>query len=112
MRQSEKAAYLRLFGMARWEYLNSTRTPRKVWETLTEGSPVPRTGKRNRRKYKNGAGVSANSRILSHHYADEGEKGQAHRREIRRRERILWRLEWEDEQHSEIMEMCAYDSWE
>jgi len=66
-----------------------------------KGIPVPGTANRNRRKYKNGAGVSANSRVLSHHYADEGEKGQAHRREIKRKERALWLSEWQDEERDE-----------
>lgn len=38
-------------------------------------------------------GVSASSRIVSHRYADEGEKGPSLRREIRRKERRFWTRE-------------------
>lgn len=115
MQKSVKAVYWEMFGMSRWEYLNSTRKPRDYWWNPTyaaPGMPVAGTGKYKRRKYKNGAGVSAHSRVLSHHYADEGDKGTTVRRAIRRRERRMWLSEWEDEQRSEIMELCAYDSWE
>ncbi len=91
---------------------NTWRTlRRKTFHALPEekGKPVPGTGvRRSRGKWThNGAGVSANSRILSHHYADEGETGKAHRREIRRKERALWLSEWEREQ---MEEESAYDT--
>ncbi|UFD98000.1 hypothetical protein PQC18_gp62 [Streptomyces phage Pablito] len=61
--------------------------------------PVPGTGRkspaarRTKAKSKNGAGVSAGSRVLPHRYADEGEKGGWIRRLIRRREARLWKKE-------------------
>lgn len=45
---------------------------------------------------KNG-GVIGNSRIVPHRYMDEGDKGPALRREIKRREERLWRKEAEEE---------------
>src|SRR5690242_14795116 len=58
----------------------------KLRHATVKGVPVAGIRSGGRRKYKNGAGVSANSRVLSHHYRDEGERGQAHRREIKRKE--------------------------
>ena len=74
----------------------------KMYRHATEeerGIPVPRAGYSRRHKYVNGSGVSANSRILPHRYADEGDKGTGHRREIRRKERVQWLQEWQQEQH-------------
>lgn len=64
-----------------------------------KGIPVPHTGYGRTYKHKNGSGVSANSRILSHRYADEGEKGALIRREVRRKERAQWLMDaaWEME---------------
>lgn len=70
----------------------------KLTHATEKGVPIPRLRGGKRRKYKNGAGVSANSRILPHRYADEGDKGQSHRREIRRKERVQWQREWRAEQ--------------
>lgn len=70
----------------------------KLVHATEKGVPVAGLRDGKRRKYKNGAGVSANSRILPHRYADEGEKGQGHRREIRRKERAQWLSEWQQEQ--------------
>lgn len=42
-------------------------------------------------------GVIANSRIIPHRYADEGDKGRLFRRMIRRREERLWLKEWKHE---------------
>lgn len=53
------------------------------------GSPVPHTG-RQRWHQRRSRGVSANSRIVSHRYADEGDKGKWFRRLVRRREERLW----------------------
>jgi hypothetical protein len=66
-------------------------------DDLPRGVPIPRTGKRRHHKYYNGSGVSANSRVLAHHYADEGDKGTALRREIRRKERVQWQRDWSQE---------------
>jgi hypothetical protein len=59
--------------------------------------PVPgvRRFRWHRRSGRN-SGVSANSRVASHRYMDEGDKGPAFRRLIRRRETRLWRAELED----------------
>lgn len=65
----------------------------RLTHATEKGVPVPRTGCYGRRKYVNGSGVSANSRVLSHRYRDEGEKGKILRREIKRKERALWRSE-------------------
>lgn len=61
-----------------------------------KGVPVPFTGGKSWRKPLNGAGVSANSRIVSR-YADEGEKGKDVRRTVRRMEERMWRMDWVDE---------------
>lgn len=83
---------------------------------LPIGVPIPRTGRKTKYTTADGsrrsAGVSGNSHILSHHYADELENGPAHRREIRRKERSAWLREWQDEIDSELSEMMAYESWE
>ncbi|BDM70587.1 hypothetical protein HEK616_40740 [Streptomyces nigrescens] len=47
---------------------------------------------------RSSAGVSANSHIIEHRYADEGEKGRLIRRLVRRREARLWKREWAEEQ--------------
>ena len=47
--------------------------------------------------YRRYGGVIGNSRIVSHRYQDEGDNGPAHRREIRRAERRLWRGEAKEE---------------
>lgn len=72
-----------------------------------KGAPVARLRKSGRRKYTNGSGVSANSRVLSHHYAGEGDKGAEHRREIRRKERALWEYDASQEYYAEE---DAYDA--
>lgn len=66
--------------------------------TRTKGVPIPGVSFQRRYKHVNGSGVSASSRVLSHHYADEGEKGKGIRRQIRRIERRMWRDEWLREQ--------------
>lgn len=113
-----KATYRYVSAMKLWDAFVEA-CPREItWQrpklvhATEKGVPVPGTYKRSRRKYVNGSGVSANSRILSHHYRDEGEKGQGHRREIRRKERVQWQREWEQEQQSELDELSSYDSWE
>jgi len=57
-------------------------------------TPVPFTGRSHihRRRSK---GVSANSRVLPHRYASEGDKGRRYRRLIRRVEKRFWRREAE-----------------
>lgn len=57
--------------------------------------PVPGAG-RSRWHRRRSRGVSANSRMVRHRYADEGDKGQWFRRFIRRREERMWRSEIED----------------
>lgn len=81
-----------------WRYVASLR-----YTTLPEykGIPVPDTGKRNRRKHKNGPGVSAHSRVLSRRFADEGKKGKHVRRSVRQRERELWVADWLAEQNGD-----------
>lgn len=77
----------------------------KLRHATEKGVPVAGLRDGARRKYVNGSGVSANSRILPHRYADEGDKGKGHRKEIRRKERVQWLSEWEQEQR----ETDAYD---
>lgn len=70
---------------------------------LPKGVPVP--GLRGRRRCRCGScstnragkpsGVSANERLLSHHYADEGDRGVLFRRQLRRLSNELWRREWD-----------------
>ncbi|MGW8630573.1 hypothetical protein [Streptomyces sp. NPDC055793] len=61
--------------------------------------PVPGTGRKSPAalRSKTGGtpqpGVSAGSRTVYHHYADEGEKGGWIRRLVRRREARLWKRE-------------------
>jgi hypothetical protein len=65
----------------------------------SRGIPIPGTGRRTCRcghcsqNSNSNCGVIANSRVLPHRYADEGEKGPLLRREIRRKERALWLAE-------------------
>lgn len=94
------AAYYRYVSeMKVWDAFVETMPPAHQYErpklvhATEKGIPVPGVHKYNRRKYKNGAGVSANSRVLSHHYRDEGETGRSHRREIKRKEEAVWRCE-------------------
>lgn len=56
-----------------------------------KGIPVPRTGKRRWHSGKNSGktGVIGNSHVVSHRYMDEGDKGPALRREIRRKEQVI-----------------------
>jgi hypothetical protein len=79
------------------------RIAKKRYHALPEdkGIPVPYTACRTRYKYVNGAGVSASSRVVSHRYADEGDKGKSLRREIKRVERAQWLSEWQEEQESQ-----------
>lgn len=83
---------------AYWEWMSNRR-----FHALPEdkGIPVPGTGKISYRKHRNGSGVSASSRVLSHYYADEGEKGRGIRKLVRNRERALWLTEWAQEQTEE-----------
>lgn len=76
-----------------------------------KGIPVPHTGYQRKFKYANGSGVSANSRILSHRYADEGEKGRNIRREVRRKERAQWLSEWQREQNEDAEYGYARDAY-
>ena len=106
------AHYQYISDMKKWEAfiaeLPATyvyKRPKLVHAT-EKGVPVPHLRDGKRRKYVNGAGVSANSRILPHRYADEGEKGSGHRREIRRKERAQWLSEWQQEERE------AYDAYD
>lgn len=56
------------------------------------GIPVKGTGRKHYRRTTQG-GVSASSHVVSHRYADEGEKGRLMRRLVRRREERLWKRE-------------------
>ena len=83
---------------ANWEVVK----PRMRHATAEErGEPVSGRGRRHHyhsRKDHAGRsnGVSSGSRILPHRYRDEGDKGKHHRREIRRRETLVWHAEvWE-----------------
>lgn len=84
-----------------WRVWRSLR--RKNFHALPEdkGIPVPHTGTRRYRKHVNGSGVSASSRVLSHYYADEGEKGRYVRKLVRSRERAMWLDEWQREQNED-----------
>jgi|SRR5882757_9134377 len=78
------------------------------------GVPVPRTGYSRVHKYANGSGVSANSRVLSHMYADEGEKGRYIRKLVRTRERALWLSEYQDEANAYegyAPDGCGVNDW-
>lgn len=57
-----------------------------------KGTPVPGTGKSrwHSRKDSGKAGVIGSSRVLPHRYMDEGDKGKAHNRRIKRVERAQW----------------------
>lgn len=93
---------------AYWEWMRNRR-----FHALPEdkGIPVPHTGYQRKFKYANGSGVSANSRILSHRYADEGEKGRNIRREVRRKERAQWLSEWQREQNEDAEYGYARDAY-
>ncbi|MEU5900436.1 hypothetical protein [Streptomyces venezuelae] len=56
-------------------------------------NPVPGTGRRKRRKYKNARTGTVGSKALPHRFGDEGEKGPIQRRLVRRAETRLWRRE-------------------
>lgn len=66
--------------------------------TRTKGVPIPGVSFQRRYKHTNGSGVSASSRVLSHYYVDEGDKGRWVRKVVRTRERQMWRDEWLREQ--------------
>lgn len=85
----------------------------KSWDdaAVTRGVPVPGTGVRRYRKSVNGAGVSANSRILPHRYADEGEKGREIRKMVRHRERALWLSEWQEEKSYDEYDAETVAQW-
>ncbi|MFI0742810.1 hypothetical protein ACH4PU_32715 [Streptomyces sp. NPDC021100] len=55
--------------------------------------PVPRTGKKKRRKSKNARTGTVGSKILPGRYSDEGDKGAWFRRLVRRCETRQWRSE-------------------
>lgn len=59
--------------------------------------PVAGTGRSRHHSKNNRAGkpngVIGSSRLLPHRYADEGDKGRAFRRTIRRLENVQWRQE-------------------
>lgn len=79
----------------------------------SKGIPIPGTGCRNCRCYfcaqnsSRNSGVMGNSKILSHRYAGEGERGPVFRREIRRKENVMWRNEALSEMQEELYEMMC-----
>jgi len=125
-RLSEFDGDISLYYKATYRYVSQT----KVWDAFVEslppaieykrpklvhatekGVPVPHLRSGGRRKHKNGAGVSANSRILPHRVADDGEKGKGHRREIKRKERVQWLSEWQEELDRDAMYPQPVDIW-
>lgn len=68
-----------------------SRVVAREYACSEKGIPVPGTGNYRWHSGKNSgkAGVIANSHVVSHRYADEGEKGPSLRREIKRKERIM-----------------------
>lgn len=60
------------------------------------GMPVPGTGSKKRRKVKN-ARTGAGSKVLTHRFGDEGDKGPWFRRLVRRSGERAWRRESEAE---------------
>lgn len=100
------AHYQYISDMKKWDAfiaeLPSTYTYErpKLKHAQEKGIPVARTGSRRWHSGKNSgkAGVIGNSRVLPHRYMDEGDKGKAHNRHIKRVERAQWRAEWEQEQ--------------
>lgn len=89
-----------------WRVWRSLR--RRNFHALPEekGTPVAGTGGKRWRKWSaNNGGVSAGSHVVSHHYANEGDKGRTVRKLVRNRERALWLSEWQEEQN-----YSAYDS--
>ena len=82
-----------------------------AWNRDVKGVPVPYTGGKKWRKGANGSGVSASSRVLSHYYADEGEKGRYVRKLVRSRERAMWLSEWQEEQNEDAVYGYAVDTY-
>jgi hypothetical protein len=94
--------------VAYWEWIRNRRFHARQED---KGIPVPHTGYSRRRKPVNGAGVSASSRVLSHHYADEGDKGRWVRKLVRNRERALWLSEWQEEQSYDPYDAETVAQW-
>ena len=80
-----------------------------AWNRNVKGVPVPFTGGKAWRKPLNGAGVSANSRIVTR-FADEGEKGKDVRRTVRRLDNLMWRADWTDEGY-DVEEASTVAQW-
>jgi len=93
-----KAYYAYVSDMKKWdafiaEIPDTYRYERpKLVHAKVKGIPVPRTGSRRWHSGKNSgkSGVIGNSRVLPHRYMDEGDKGAAHNRHIKRVERAQW----------------------
>lgn len=94
--------------VAYWEWIRNRRFHARQED---KGIPVPHTGVRRYRKSVNGSGVSASSRVLSHYYANEGEKGSYVRKLVRSRERQMWRDEWLTEQNEDAYYGYAVDTY-
>lgn len=79
-----------------------------------KGIPVEGTGvRRHRRSWThNGTSVSSGSHVLSHYYADEGDKGRWVRKLVRRRERAMWLSEWQTEQNEDAYQGYAVDAYD
>lgn len=110
------AHYQYISDMKKWDAFIAEIPAYAVWErpklkhATEKGIPVPRTGSRRWHSGKNSgkAGVIGNSRVLPHRYMDEGDKGAAHNRHIKRVERAQWLSEWQEDNTSEE----AYDTAE
>lgn len=91
-----KAYHAYLSGMKVYDAFVATCPPFPSYErpkmvhAKEKGIPIPRTGYRrwHSNANKGKSGVIANSRVVSHRYMSEGDKGPDLRREIKRKERV------------------------
>jgi hypothetical protein len=76
----------------------------------SRGIPIPGTGRGGhwgKANASRNSGVMGNSRILPHRYMDELDNGRQHRREIRRKENVMWKAEAFSEMEEEFYEMMC-----
>jgi hypothetical protein len=72
-------------------------------DQLPKGAPVPGTGRQSwrsgltNRRAGVSSGILSRERLLPHRYMDEGDKGVAHRRSLRRVSERFWRNELANE---------------